>query len=326
MWFSISLAKDPIIQHGGLNYTCVAETVAKIKDKGFNVIHLISIGGWNTRHPDASITGQQAYQSWKEWNTKTIANSEFEFNGFDGFDWDLEGNDDQISSPYNHFSVETLDIMGHMSVLAKADGYVVAMAPAESYIDFTHGYFDRSLLHSYLEYKPYINFTYHGWNCYAYVWSKFQFTILNDGVIKRTFDWVFVQFYEGYSHMFYNTTFLRQTPASYMVNAISTLNDGYIVHFSNDHAIKYQTQVVRIPYSYVVIGLANGWADNNKFMLLSEEQLFESGELMKAKKLIPRGFGFWNIADEGRFYNGTSVKYWLAKILSKVNGILSSSA
>jgi hypothetical protein len=52
------------------------------------------------------------------------------FYGFDGIDWDIEGNDD-FSSPYNHFTVECLDLMGRFSQLAKEKGsYIVSMVPA----------------------------------------------------------------------------------------------------------------------------------------------------------------------------------------------------
>ena len=66
----------------------------------------------------------------------------FIYVGFDGFDWDIEGNDD-MNSKYNVFTTECLDLMGEMSQLAKKDGYIVAMAPAESYLDPTTTLFDR---------------------------------------------------------------------------------------------------------------------------------------------------------------------------------------
>ena len=54
----------------------------------------------------------------------------------DGIDWDYEGHDDP-NSPTSHFSVGTLDAMADFSVEAKSLGYVVSMAPAESYLDPT---------------------------------------------------------------------------------------------------------------------------------------------------------------------------------------------
>lgn len=54
---------------------------------------------------------------------------------------DIEGNDD-LSSPNNRFTEACLCLMGEMSQLGKADGYVVSMAPAESYLDPTTSHFD----------------------------------------------------------------------------------------------------------------------------------------------------------------------------------------
>jgi len=81
-------------------------------------------------------------QAWHKWNTQTIADPTLGFAGFDGIDWDIEGNDDE-ASVYNTFSWPCLDLMGQFSVLAKRAGYIVAMAPAESYLDPTTSLFDR---------------------------------------------------------------------------------------------------------------------------------------------------------------------------------------
>jgi hypothetical protein len=51
------------------------------------------------------------------------------FHGFDGLDWDVEGNDD-VASPRNTFAPRCLRWMGRFSQRAKQAGYVVAMAPA----------------------------------------------------------------------------------------------------------------------------------------------------------------------------------------------------
>ena len=84
----------------------------------------------------------------------------------------LLGNDD-VESVYNTFTWPCLDLMGHFSVLAKRAGYIVAMAPAESYLDPTTSQFDRSLSHLYPEWsdlQP--NFRYHGHNTYAYLLAQ----------------------------------------------------------------------------------------------------------------------------------------------------------
>ena len=101
-------------------------------------------------------------------------------------------------------TVECLHFMGRFSQLAKQDGFLVSMAPAESYLDPTRQGFDRSLLHSYDEWNSlHPDFTYHGLNTYApLLSSEYKYTLV-DGRLVDTFDWVMIQLYEGYSHTNY---------------------------------------------------------------------------------------------------------------------------
>ena len=86
---------------------------------------------WTTfRH---KITAQEWYSIWKN----SIASSIFH-----GIDWDLEGNDN-LTSINNVFTVECLDKMGNISTLMKNDGYVVTMAPPQSYLNFHNSNFSR---------------------------------------------------------------------------------------------------------------------------------------------------------------------------------------
>ena len=180
IWFSINLVIDktnglPTIENGP-DYHCVAKMIQKIRQLDLPTTHLISIGGWNSPHPDTThsaetvfqvnlphplttsiittyykypihtvtrfmhhllihitsvssiitppITYDLCLQAWHEWNTQTIADPSLGFNGFDGFDWDIEGNDDNnifslachyVSSPvsntYIHTSTHTLYIL-----------------------------------------------------------------------------------------------------------------------------------------------------------------------------------------------------------------------
>jgi hypothetical protein len=137
IWFSINLAVDdnglPTITNGP-DWSCVANRIKDIRDFGFtDVVHLISIGGWNSPHPDTSHSAEVMFEHWDHWNRHTIARPELGFAGFAGFDWDVEGND-QTLSRFNHFTVSCLDLMGRMSQLARNKGYVVAMAPAGIYL------------------------------------------------------------------------------------------------------------------------------------------------------------------------------------------------
>jgi hypothetical protein len=138
IWFATNLSTDPVtgvpIVIGGPDMDCVADKIQKIRELNLPTIHLISIGGWNSPHPDTSNSAEAVYEAWDRWNREIAARPEKGFLGFSGFDWDIEGNDDPLSA-YNHFSVECLDLMGRVSQLAKQrGGYIVSMAPAGNYI------------------------------------------------------------------------------------------------------------------------------------------------------------------------------------------------
>ena len=106
----------------------------------------MSIGGWNSPHPDTSFSAETMFDTLDKWNGQcaTVAGIDYGSGGlFDGFDWDVEGNDD-FDSPYNTFTKECIETMGLLSQLLKKEGYVVAMAPAESYLDPTTSEFSSA--------------------------------------------------------------------------------------------------------------------------------------------------------------------------------------
>ena len=73
------------------------------------------------------------------------------------------------------------------------------------------------------------------------------------------------------------------------------MNDGWMVHFG-DHDIDLENCLVRVPREKLVIGLANGWANDGKFVYIDPrliKQAYRDGLLGN------RGFAFWNIKDEG---------------------------
>lgn len=321
IWFSINLSttvrdgrRVPSIENGP-DMKCVAATIATINQIDSNVIHLISIGGWNSPHPDTRVTPEVMFDAWDTWNRQTIANEEYGFIGFDGFDWDIEGND-SLESPFNEFTVECLDMMGKFSMLAKQHGYIVAMAPAESYLDpFTHS-FDRSLLHAYPECQVIPKFTYHGQNVYAYLLSKYGRTSIISGTVD-TFDFVTVQLYEGYSHANFQIELQNESPVKYLSDFVERISTGWLVEFSSDPALNYDSSVVSVAPDRLVIGLANGWAGDGKFLLIYPADVSKAYFHMLEKGIVPRGFAFWNILDEGRESakrNGHPV--WMAKGLN----------
>ena len=163
IWFSLTLEK-----RGGALITssvaprCVQESVKRLKKAGLEAVHLISVGGWNVAHPDTAYSGAEWYDKFKRWN-KAAAGPGFE-NGFDGIDWDLEGNDAMVS-PDNTFTVEQLQLVANFSKLAKKDGYLTSIAPPQSYLDVGTSDFSLSVTHPALHWHD--EFLYAGRNTYA---------------------------------------------------------------------------------------------------------------------------------------------------------------
>lgn len=299
IWFSINLADGPAITNGP-DMDCVANISKTLRDKKLDVVHLISIGGWNSPHPSTRHSAEETFNHWHHWNTKVAARSASGFLGFDGIDWDIEGNDD-LGSMYNVFSPATLDLMGEFSRLAKKAGYVVAMAPAESYLDPSTSAFSLRLTHNYEEWmvlQP--GFTYHGRNVYGYLIAKYGNTMLYDGyssTIVPTFDFVTVQLYEGYSRAQYAIGVQGISATEYLPKLVDRLEAGWQINFSEVPDVNLQNKIISIPSSRLVLGLANGWAGDGKFLYLSAEQLDSAHRAMQGKV---RGYAFWNILDEGR--------------------------
>jgi hypothetical protein len=211
---SAALAASPAVAYGGPDLECVARTAAELRAAGLFTTHLMTVGGWNAPHPNTSVSADDAYAAWRAWNEVVVARPGLP-SGFDGIDWDLEGNDD-VSSPFNELRVEVLDFVGRFSVLAKRDGYLVSLVPAESYLDpMTEPSFSRSLLLNYPGDVGWAkNFSYHGRNGYAYLLSRYGGG--GGGGEPETFDLVLIQLYESFSHLTYNVTLRGQSAASYI--------------------------------------------------------------------------------------------------------------
>eukprot|EP00980_Cylindrotheca_fusiformis_P030938 scaffold25659_cov132-Cylindrotheca_fusiformis.AAC.2 len=127
--------EEVVIIENSLDFQCIKELIATLDNDGFSdTVHLVSFGGWNGPHLDTSLTAERWYRIWKD-HVGDI---------FHGIDWDLEGHDD-LASPTNVFSVECLDQIGFISSLAKEDGYIIGMAPPQSYLDLQSSRFSRSV-------------------------------------------------------------------------------------------------------------------------------------------------------------------------------------
>jgi chitinase len=277
IWFSIDMSSNsektkPKFTRGP-NYVEVAKMVKRFKDNNYSVINLISIGGWNSPHVNVQFTAEEYFQEWKEFN-KRISNDQYDFYGFDGIDWDIEGNTDKNSS-INYFTYKELDIMGKFSQLLKKEGYIVSMAPAESYLDPTTDEFSLSLLHNYLEWEKEVpEFNYHGRNVYAYLLAKYSID---------TFDFISVQLYEGYTHTLYKYQKEKKDFGVILYDLINSYNEGYIVDFSKDEKSGLGKEIIKIPKEKIVIGLANGWAEE-RFLFVDEKNIVDAWNFLKEKK------------------------------------------
>ena len=315
IWFQLNLASNedgsfPIFQ-GGPDYSCVAKMVKRFKDNGYSVINLISAGGWNSPHVNTDFTAEQYFKEWIKFNEK-ISSEENEFYGFDGIDWDIEGNDDKLSS-HNHFTYKELDIIGEFSVLLKKEGYLVTMVPPESYLDPSTSEFSLSLLHNYPEWEKEVpDFTYHARNVYAYLIAKFSL---------NTFDFVSVQLYEGYAHALYKYERKKISLGEIIYELVSNLTKGFIVDFSKDENSGLGKKLIKIPEEKITIGLANGWA-SGKFLFVNEKDIVEGYKYLKEHNIDVRGFFFWDIQDEGSIPLSDNADekspFYLAKILNSI--------
>jgi len=268
----------------------------KLDSMGYtDVIHLVAFGGWNGPHLPSGISGKQLFEAWQVFNTQNLLEEETVL--WDGIDWDLEGNDD-IESPRNEFTKECLDQMGEFSFLLKKDGYIVSMAPPESYLDISSVKFSRFVNLTYPE-PWHDEFQYHGWNVYAYILAKW-----NDCI-----DLIFLQFYESYSHAAYQINMLQMKPSDFLVNYVSELvqkNQGYYVQFQDDPSMNLPNQVVPLSLDKLILGFANGWAKNkdltedNKVVFFHPKEVKEAYQQLSRKGHVPRGFGFWVIEEEGK--------------------------
>jgi chitinase len=203
--------------------------------------------------------------------------------------------------------------MGKFSQLLKNAGYIVSMAPAESYLDPTTDEFSLSLLHNYPEWKKEVpEFNYHGRNAYAYLLAKYSID---------TFDFISVQLYEGYTHTLYKYQKEKKDFGVILYDLINSYNEGYIVDFSKDEKSGLGKEIIKIPKEKIVIGLANGWAEE-RFLFVDEKNIVDAWNFLKEKNKDVRGIMFWDIADEGIIPKNENTcdkkPFYMSKILNKL--------
>ena len=289
-------------------------------DVSTTLIHLTSFGGWNGPHLPTSLhSSKELYDAWVRFNVETAKGV------FDGFDWDLEGND----NPHAKTSVLTLDClqsMIEMTSFAKKDGYIVGMAPPQSYLDVqsdptttktmmefgvSGGPFSTKLnLPPLLSPTWHPEFHYTGYNSYA------PLLLLHDAM-----DFISIQFYETWSRANYEINHQKVDPSTYLVQYVEQLlhrNQGYhvifpskdLVHFQENHdkgqpsSSQMVKKFIPIPVNKLVFGFANGWALNRKdggaifFHPSDVRKAFETLR-QRNQSFVPRGCMFWCIGTEG---------------------------
>ena len=228
------------------------------------------------RHPDEKLSGKEWFEVWRAWN----AAHGF---AFDGCDWDLEGNDDASQN----LSEAMVALVADFCREAKEHGYLIALAPAESYLDAGSSEVDLRLNHEpRAPWRPGENgfpaagFPYAGRNAYAAVLAR-------AGV--DSVDAVSVQLYEGYSSACYALTRGGASLSAYAQEVAAGLADK---------GVTVGADVVRVPREKLLLGFANGWADNEKFIRVEPE---DAARAVDAAGL--RGAMFWVIDEEGSPYD-----------------------
>jgi hypothetical protein len=246
IWFSLQLENrgEPMIT-SAVSPACVQTVVARLKDAGLNVVHLISVGGWGVPHPDTSFSGEEWYTSFKRWN-QAVAGPGFE-NGFDGIDWDLEGHDQQ-DAPQNNFTVDTIRLIADFSKLAKKDGYLTSIAPPQSYLDVGTSEFSLSVTHPATHWHD--EFLYAGRNTYA-PWL----------VMHPDWDFISLQLYESWSPANHFMGGRGIDPANYLSDLVSAMAKGWMVKFSQVPELGLKDQKISVPPEKLVLGLANSWSN-----------------------------------------------------------------
>jgi len=316
IWFALQLILDssgvPSIT-GGPNLTCVGNLAASLEADGLSTHHLISIGGWNGAHPDPAASAEAWWSALKEYDE--AAQQEGLTDGFDGIDWDLEGNDTP-EAKRNFFTSDSLGLVARISELAKADGKLVTMSPAQSYLDVATDEFALDLIEPAACFHH--DFDYHGRNLYAALLVLAQ---------PDTFDLVTLQLYESWSQ----ANCMLSPPeqgghgmplGEYLSGLIQQMDAGWQVNFELEPSLGLSNQTVRVPANKLLIGLANGWtgqggcvAEPCKALYLEKDALTAAWSQLA---MPARGISFWDIADEGASTGVDDKPLYLAEVLNTI--------
>lgn len=315
VWFALSLtvvdSGVPRID-GGPNLTCVGRLAANLEAQGLPTHHVISIGGWNGAHPSAKVTPQAWWQALRSYFLS--ADAAGLAGGFDGIDWDLEGNDNR-SAARNLFPADELRGIARISELAKADGKLVFMVPPQSYLNAETHAFALDVIRPATCWHP--EFLYAGRNVYAALLA-----LASPG----TFDLVSLQLYESWS-----VTSCMISPkeyggrgmelADYLERLVQIMAAGWRVDFELEPSLGLRNQTVAVPAARLLLGFANGWACRGrssppcKALFVEPDQLRSTWSKLPTR---PRGLFFWDIGDEGKPAGASRKPLFLAKAFNDI--------
>jgi hypothetical protein len=286
VWAFMDIRKNPdgtVVSESSLDFDCIRQMILNLDNEGYeDTVHLISFGGWNGPHLHPDLNADAWYKSWKD----VVGDI------FHGIDWDLEGHDD-LNSPTNVFTLECLDKMGCISRLAKQDGYIIGMAPPQSYFDIQTPKFSRYINLTEPNRLWHNEFHYFGANVYAYLLAKYEDFI----------DFVSIQFYESYSRAAMSIHHSGMSPEAFLQSYVTELvmnGQSYFVNFEEDATLNFSGRKVSLPLSKLVFGFANGWAHGGEKAVFFDPKGIEIAyKNLVESEVAPRGFMFWVIGEEG---------------------------
>ena len=183
-------------------------------------------------------------------------------------------------------------------------GYVVTMAPPQSYLDIDSPKFSRlvNLTDDSRGWQRASDFSYYGRNVYAYLLAKYGDYI----------DLISIQFYESYARSVQAVVVDGMSASSYLVDYVTRLanlpSESFRVDFSTDPSAGLPPTDVKFPLSKLVLGFANGWAaphdtkkQNEKVFFASATDIEAAWDRLKSsnQEFLPRGLMYWTINEEG---------------------------
>lgn len=279
---------------GNWDMNAFLEAKSYLKNKGYNVRYLGSIGGWNSPHaPPAwyNAPTEKAVKVFEDWNR-----ADPKYGGWkvDGIDWDYEGfnNFNNVSNPETCYTQELLDFMGLFSTALADRGYFISMVPMQSQLDIESSDYNTCVNNTYPFYRP--EFHYRAQNLYAYLLAKYP----------NAFSCIAMQLYETYGRAAYDVyegkysnLSLSDANVQYLVDyvlRVKNLGDSWVVKFSEDPESGLGDVPVLLPFDKMLFGFI---ADANVKKMYSPtvEQIQKAMDILLSDHGIRvKGLFYWS--------------------------------